>query len=199
MVSIVKLHNKKRLSLSMVSSAFLEHSTFLKKFISRFLSEQQDIEDVVQETYLRAFKAENEKEIEQPKAFLFQIAKNLALTELSRKSRQITDYIEDADPSILDNNELGVEDELEARQHIGLYCEAIAALPERRRRVYLMRKVHGLPHREIAERLGISVSSVEKHLLKGVLSCRAYVREKEGCEAKVSEVDTHHACQEVKD
>ena len=174
-----KSQKTRHLSLSGVSSAFLENNTFLKKFLARFLSQQQDIEDVVQETYLRAYKAEQDKEIDQPKAFLFRIAKNLALSELTRKARQITDYIDDIDSLALTGTEPTTEEEMEARQHIALYCEAVAALPERRRRACLLRKVHGLPHQEIAERLEISVSAVEKHLLKGMLACRAYIRDRE--------------------
>lgn len=165
--------------LSALSSSFLENNSFLRKFLARFLAEQQDIEDVVQEAYLRAYQVEQGRDIEQPKAFLFRIAKNIALTELTRKSRQITDYLEDADVPAEAEKTPSLEEELEARQYLALFCEAIAALPERRRRVCLLRKVHGLPHGEIAERLGITVSAVEKHLLKGMLACRAYVRERE--------------------
>src|SRR5690606_38424230 len=86
---------------SSVTAAFLESSAFLKKFLSRFLPLQQDIEDVVQEAYLRAYIAEQRESIEQPRAFLFRVAKNLALTRLSRKSRQITDYMEEAGDSLL--------------------------------------------------------------------------------------------------
>jgi len=79
-------------ALSAVSVAFIENNTFLKKFLMRFFSEQQDIEDVAQEAYLRAYVAEQHKNIEQPKAYLFRVAKNIALTKLTKKSRQITDY-----------------------------------------------------------------------------------------------------------
>jgi len=67
---------------STLTVSFLENFTFLQKFLARYFTEQQDIEDVVQETYLRAYGAETRNEIEHPKAFLFQIAKNLALTDL---------------------------------------------------------------------------------------------------------------------
>jgi RNA polymerase sigma factor (sigma-70 family) len=164
---------------SAISLSFLENNTLLKKFLTRFLSQRQDIEDVVQETYLRAYKAEKDTDIEQPKAFLFRVAKNLALNELKKKSRQVTDYIEDCDARVVLHNTDSLESEVEARQHLGLYCEAIATLPEQRRRVCLLRKVHGLRHKEIAERLSITVSSVEKHLLKGTLACQAYVQERE--------------------
>ena len=171
--------NSVETGMSVVSKAFLENSTLLKKFLTRFLSVQQDIEDVVQEAYLRAYQAEKNKDIEQPKAFLFRIAKNLALTKLTRKSRQITDYIEESDPSVVIQSEFTVENEVEALQTLGIYCEAIASLPVKCRRVYLMRKVHGLAHKEIAERLDLTVSSTEKYLRKGVLHCRAFMRERQ--------------------
>ena len=176
--------------LSAISASFLEHQSFLKKFLSRYLYNHQDIEDVVQETYLRAYKAEQDKGIEQPKAFLFRIAKNIALTELTKKSRLITNYIADLDDSVVIESDATVEDEVQARQHLGIYCEAVAALPEQCRRVYLLRKVHGLPHKEIAERLGLTVSSIEKHLHKGVLKCRAFVREREEGMPAVQQSDT---------
>jgi len=169
---------------SLISKVFLENSRFLKNFIGRFLSERQDIEDVVQETYLRAFRAEQDltqprAAIDYPKAFLFQTAKNIALTELSRKSRRITDYIEEVELSLLQENGSNTEEELEAREHISIICEAVSGMSKRRQYVYLMRKVHGASHREIADSLAISVSAVEKHLLKAMLACRAYIRERE--------------------
>ena len=177
-------------SLSAVSASFLEHQLFLKKFLSRYLYTQQDIDDVAQEAYLRAYQAEQKKDIEQPKAFLFRIARNIALTELTKKSRQITSYIADFDNSVVIPSEASVEDEIEARQHLGIYCEAVACLPKQCRRVFLLRKVHGLSHKEIAKRMGLTVSSVEKHLLKGVLKCRAYVRAREEGEPMKQQSDT---------
>ena len=162
-----------------VTVSFLENFTFLQKYLARYFTEHQDIEDVVQETYLRAYSAERHKVIEHPRAFLFRVARNLALTALKRKSRQITDYIEDFELPLAIGSADTVESEVEARQNIGIYCEAVTALPEQCRRVFLLRKVHGLSHKEIAERMNLTNSSVEKHILKGVLKCRAYVRERE--------------------
>ena len=82
-----------RRPLSAASAAFLENHDFLKRFLARFFSNSQDIEDVAQEAYLRAYVAEQQKQIEQPKAYLFRIARNLALTKLKKKSNKITDYL----------------------------------------------------------------------------------------------------------
>ena len=161
--------------LSAVTAAFVEHQTFLKKFLARYFVDGRDIEDVAQEAYLRAYAAEQKKDIEQPKAFLFRIAKNVALTDLTRKSRQITEYIEEASESLVLDTVPAAETDAEAEETLGLYCEAVARLPQKARQAYLLRKVHGLSHREIARRMSLSVSSVEKYLAKSVLACKDHI------------------------
>ncbi len=169
-----------RRPLSAVTAAFLEHHAFLERFLARYFSDRRDIEDVAQEAYLRAYVAEQQKDIEQPKAYLFRIARNLALTKLTKKSEKITDYLEESGASVVIECGAAADSEVEAEEALGLYCEAVAALPEKCRQVFLLRKVHGLAHKEIAQRMSLSVSSVEKYLLRGILECKAFVQEHEG-------------------
>jgi RNA polymerase sigma-70 factor (ECF subfamily) len=162
-----------------ITAAFLEHHHFLRKFLSRFLATPQDIEDVAQETYLRAFIAGEKTTIQQPKAYLFRTARNIALSKLTRKSRQMTDYIADISGEELPAGGVPADIEAEAEQSLGIFCEAVAALPEKCRQAFLLRKVHGLSHKEIATRMGLSVSSVEKYLRKGGMACSDYIRRRE--------------------
>jgi RNA polymerase sigma-70 factor (ECF subfamily) len=162
-----------------VYEAYSRHGLSLKRFIGRFMHSSSDIEDIAQEAFLRAYAVESSRPIEQPKSFLFRIAKHLALSQLTRKARQITDYIEDSADSAVIQIEHSAEDEVSARQTLGLHCEAVAQLAPQCRQVYLLRKVHGFSHKEIAEQLGIAVSTVEKHLMKAVEQCDRYVRERE--------------------
>lgn len=164
---------------------FMENFSSLKHFLGRFFSERQDIEDVAQEAFLRAYVAGQRKSIEHPKAYLFRIAKNLALTKLEHKSRQIACYIDESGDYICESGdrlELEMEEsgyaEVETLELLGIYCDAVASLPEKCRQVFLLRKVHGLGHQEIANRMSLSVSSVEKYLLKGILGCRAFMEKK---------------------
>lgn len=168
-----------------VYDAFLQHQTRLKRYLSRFLCNPQDVEDAAQEAFLRAYNTEKGREIEQPKAFLYRIAKHIALAQLSRKSRQITDYLADFDTLGDLPGEDSAEDEFIARQTFAIHCEAVVELAPQCRRIYLMRKVYGMSHKEIAERIGIAVSTVEKHLIKGVEQCDRYVRQRteESCSA----------------
>lgn len=164
---------------SVLTRIFMENSPILHNFLRRFLHRPQDIEDVVQETYLKAYAAEQITEIGQPRAYLFTIAKNIALGELLKKSTQMTRYIEECKTELSVPLTTTVESELEAEQSLGVYCDAIATLPEKCRRVFLLRKVHGLKQREIADTLGISLRMVEKHLKVGTLKCREYVDEQQ--------------------
>lgn len=166
-------HTANKGVLSAITSAFQTNKPALKSYISRFLLSRDDIEDVSQETFLRAYKAEQQKardaqSIDQPKAFLFRVAKNLILTEFSKKSRKITDYIEDFEtPEHLLESE-SLEASVMAQQKLGIYCEAVANLPKQCRQVVLLKKVYGLSNKDIAKKMGLSVSTVEKHLAKGI-------------------------------
>jgi RNA polymerase sigma factor (sigma-70 family) len=161
-----------------VSEAFVQHQSALKRFIGRLLRNGADVDEIAQESFLRAFSVEKDRAIEQPKSFLFRIAKHIALTRLTQKSHQITSYIEDLDSSDVIQLDSSAEDEAIAGQTFGLHCEAVATLPPQCRQVYLLRKVHGFTHKNIAAQLGIAVSTVEKHLIKGVEQCDRYVRER---------------------
>ena len=161
-----------------ILNAFQLHQLSLKRFIGRYLNNAQDIEDVTQEAFLRAYKAERSTDVRQPKSFLFRIAKNVAISQLRTKSRRITDYIEDQASDDVLMSEWSTEDEVMAEEKLGIHCEAVAALPPKCRRVYLLRKVYGMSHKQIAEKLQISTSTVEKHLLKGVEACDRFIQQR---------------------
>ena len=79
---------------SRLFDAYISCEVSLKRFLRRFYSNSDDIEDLAQEAFLRAFDAEGGQEIQSPKAYLFRVARNIALRELGKKSRQLTDYLE---------------------------------------------------------------------------------------------------------
>ena len=165
----------KGIGISSITDAFIEHESFLKRFLRRFLVRSCDIEDVVQDTYLKALYAEEGRIISSPKAFLFRIARNEALNEIRRKSRTTVEYIADLSASEPDVGGNLIEDEAITRQRLGLFCESVLEMSPRCRRIFLMCKVHGMSHKEVAEQLGISVSGVEKQVARGLVICNAYI------------------------
>ena len=172
------LSNSRAQALGGLSGSYLIHEPLLKRFIARFFSRPQDIEDVAQEAYLRAFDAEVAGEtVRSPKAYLFRIAKHVALNELARKSRLLTEYIEDsAAPDVMDTG-TSADEQIMGQEKLALFCRAVASLPLQCRKAFLMRKVYGLTQKDIAEQLGIATSTVEKHVASGLQRCSAFMRE----------------------
>ncbi|MCP5432728.1 MAG: RNA polymerase sigma factor [Alphaproteobacteria bacterium] len=164
--------------MSRILKAFLENEGAIKRLLGRFFSRAQDVDDLAQEAFLRAFAAESDREIREPKAFLFRTARNLALNERARLAGKLTRSMEDsADSDVLVSaGQVSAEDQIDARQRLALFAEAVAALPPQCRRVFVLRKVHGLSQKDIAERLDISQSTVEKHVAMGLVKCSDYLR-----------------------
>ena len=164
--------------MSRVLTAFLQNEKSLKRFLANFSSSPQDIEDFYQESFLRAFAAECNKEIAEPKAFLFKIAKNIALGDIRRRARKPQILSEDTESAeqIIDARQLSAERWWEGRRKLSLLARAVAQLPPQCRKAFLMRRVHGLQYRQIANRMNISVSAVEKHVALGLLKCTAYLQ-----------------------
>ncbi len=162
-----------------ILSSFLSNERALKKYLSQYLKRGQDIDDVAQETFLKAFAAEVKMDIHSPKAFLFKIAKHTALNKIEKKSHSSTDFIEDFGSSdvLLDTKHAGAEAQLDGKRKLIIFTKAVASLPPRCRQVFLMRKVEGLQMKEIARKLSISVSGVEKLVVSGLMKCSQYFRE----------------------
>lgn len=159
-----------------IFATYQQHLAALKRYVVRILHVESDVEDVVQEAFIRAYQAESGGEILQPKSYLFRVAKHVALNQLRQKVNRPTDYLEDSDLSSVLVSEWTLEDEILAHERLGFHCAAVSALPPRRRKVYLLRKVYGMSHKEISANLGITTSTVEAHLVKGYRECQAYVQ-----------------------
>lgn len=165
---------------SAVSDSFLENQTFLKKFITRFFSNKEDVEDVVQETYLRAYVAEQKTQISQHKSFLFRTAKNIALTKLTRKSKKVTDFLEDYSRRNDWEHDPTPDEIVDAQQQLTIYCAAVETLNGKCREAFLLKKVHGMTNKEIAKQMSLSMSSIEKYLHHAMIACDDYILKSNG-------------------
>ncbi|MGH8149279.1 MAG: RNA polymerase sigma factor [Steroidobacteraceae bacterium] len=155
----------------------LVHEAPLRGYLRRFLKCRSDVADGIQETYARLLGLPDAtlEAIRHPHAFLFTTARNVAL-EWKRRERIISRDLmaESASSSVLDNRPSAYE-ELSAREELALLARAVAALPPRCREVLTLRKLYGVPQKEIAMRLGISENTVEKHSANGVRLCARYI------------------------
>ena len=165
-----------------ILEAYLENEVALKRYLRRFIRSREAADDLAQEAFLRAFAAESRQVIEAPKAFLFKVAKNLALNELARQSTMAIEPLGDFEGQevLEDSNQAAADDVVESRDRIRLLARAIAALPPQCAKVFILRKMQGLSQKEIAVRLNISVRTVENHVARGLSRCRAYMRANDG-------------------
>ena len=171
--------NSNTSSQSTIFKAFKEQQMPLKAFISRLIRKPQDIDDIAQETFVRAFLAEQKGTIQHPKAYLYRVARNLTFEILSKKSNKLTSYIEDSsDYSLLESGE-DIENKAIVMEKFDRVKIAIAEMPPQCQRVFIMHKVYGFKYREISQQLGISVSTVEKHMMTGLKKCRQSMKSQE--------------------
>jgi RNA polymerase sigma-70 factor (ECF subfamily) len=151
------------------------HEPMLRGWLQSRFGSRLPVDDVVQEAYVRVWRARQQGELQAPKAFLFATARNLALDYLRRHHVCRTEGLgENALSDVLD--ERGDIPETVARnQELALLTEAIQTLPERCRQIFTLRTVYGMSQRDIGERLGISDRTVAAQLAIGTAKCTDYL------------------------
>lgn len=165
--------------MSKILHAFQQHEKSIKRIFARYCRRREDIEDYTQETFLKAFAAETKTDIQNPKAFLLRVAKNLALSELKRKVNTNTDHIEDSGGAevLIDERQVSIENQIDGQRKLVVASKVIASLPEHHRQALLMRKMEKLKFKQIATRLNISLSTVEKRVATALVLCNTRLRE----------------------
>jgi RNA polymerase sigma-70 factor (ECF subfamily) len=160
------------------SSWFAEHvqphESLLRAWLHQRFPSLRDIDDIVQESYIRVLQARDRVELQFPKAFLFATARNLALDTL--RHQQVTGehgLVESELSSVIDDSD-GIPESVAYNQELILLTEAIQSLPARCRQVFTLRKIYGMSQKEIAVRLDISERTVSAQLTIGVHKCTDY-------------------------
>ena len=153
----------------------------------------KEVEDIVQETYVRACQVNASDSIRQPEAYLFRIARNLALDHAKRTETQ--QAISDSDVSeeiISEKNQSDdpTVDKVIADIQFSHLCDAVRHLPLQQKRAFVLKKVYGYTQKEIAEQMQLSVKTVERHIALGMERCKVYMmrREKSTCDKKPSNI-----------
>jgi RNA polymerase sigma factor (sigma-70 family) len=154
------------------------HEPSLRTYLhASFPSVRGDIDDVVQTSYLRIWHKRAAEPIQSAKAFLFAIARHIAVDLIRRERRSPLETVGVlATLDVIDDSQVSVSETVSRAERIRLLIEAIDALPPRCREVMILRKLKFVSQREVAARLGISESGVEIQLTRGLARCREFLR-----------------------
>lgn len=154
---------------STIEQLFLTETPRLTHYFRRRIGNREDVLDLVQETFARMVGARPSEQLRNPQAYLQRIARNLLVNRSKRTETKLAarhvPFGEDVEISVPPDQSYAIEAEDLRRK----YRQAVQALTPRTREVFLLHRVNALSYKEIAARLGISVSTVEYHLARALV------------------------------
>ncbi|KRA67044.1 hypothetical protein ASD89_02140 [Caulobacter sp. Root656] len=150
-----------------VDALFRRYDTWFRRVLHRRYGDMAD--DLAQEAYLRTAAQDAEGKVRHPKAFLMQVANNLAIDRLRRQKREV-DHFADSAPFSSPSTAASQEYELTLKQ-------IVLALPPELRDVFVLSHINGLTHRESALQLGLSERTVKDRMRRAVIRVAAAMRD----------------------
>ena len=148
----------------------LPYEPVLRAWLRRRAVPGLEIDDLVQETYATLAGLGSVEHIASPRAYAFQTAHSLIQRHLRRARVVRFETVGDPEWSRYALDEPTPEDQAQGREALRRLAGLIAGLPPKRREAFTLRKVDGLTQREVARRMGISESTVEKHVAHALLT-----------------------------
>lgn len=137
-----------------------------------------DVDDVVQESYLRLIRAREAGKVNYVKAYLFTTARNFALDLFRRREVVTIEGVADIGALPVTEDRPHIADAVGRQQELDLLAEAVRVLPDRCRQVMTLRLLYGFSQKEIAAELRISEHTVKAQLAKGMRRCAGYLGER---------------------
>lgn len=162
------------LTCTQIASLFHQYRDELTRRLVSMVKSHETAADLVQDTYVRVLRLGEAHAVEQPRALLHRIAANLAIDHL-RKEKNGVQAFDGMDAAMaVPSQAPSPERELLAKQRLRLCLQAIEQLPPRSREAFVLCRVYGYSYQEIAIRMNISESGVEKLLMRALdRSCEA--------------------------
>lgn len=147
----------------------------LMRWVARIVGAGPAAEDVTQSLWLRVQRVADDPPITHKRAYLYRLASNLALDHGKREAR-LQSVHEEAQALLWGSDHaLAADRTILARDTLKRIKTGINALPSQTRRVFELHRYDHLTQREVAERLGISTTAVEKHMRRAmtvIAACR---------------------------
>ncbi len=163
-------------------NVYFDKRVLLVRYFTRVAGDASAAEDVVQDLYVRLANLQDAPPLDDPTAFLFRMAHNIHRNQLRslgngrRRDSAWHDLSREyAGDEVIDDAP-SAEDAVAGRQQMAQVNAALDELPEKTQTIFRLHKLEGVAQTEVAGRLGISLSSVEKHLSSALKHLVARVR-----------------------
>jgi RNA polymerase sigma-70 factor (family 1) len=153
---------------------FAESRQALHRYILRFVGSSETAKEIVQEAFLRTYR--QRESVTTLRAFLFSTARNLAANEYRHRRTMERDAVGNFGDSWVKTERESLEAELLRDERNQLMQEAIDRLPPQCRAAFALRVFHECSYKEVADRLGISAKTVEKHIARGLRETHTYLK-----------------------
>jgi RNA polymerase sigma-70 factor (ECF subfamily) len=164
-----------RIAGSLFDAAFREHRGRLFQYLRRRLANEDDAHDLAQEAYLRLLRVSRGELVRDPQAYLYRVARNLVY-EQNSKALPAASRADDSELEALEHPGDALEITVEHARQVELIERAVAELSPRYQAIVLLFCREGLSQSEIAVRVGLSKSMVQKCLASGMAHCRKRLR-----------------------
>lgn len=152
----------------------------LRSYVRRILPDDVDVDDIVHDAFIKIITLQNWREVQTPAAFVKTVARNL-VHDLFRHRSVIPIYnVADLEATHTVDELANPELTTSGRDELRMLAQLVEALPPQCQKVFTLRKVNGLSNDAIAKQLGLSVSTVEKHLVKALRLCSEGLARREG-------------------
>ncbi len=152
------------------------HERSLRSYLQGSFPSVPDVDDVVQESYLRMLRAKTAQPIRSAKAFLFTVARRLALDTVRRERASPIERAGGLEALHIIDDRADVSDDVVRRERVALLGQAIADLPAGCRAVFILHKIKGHSRRETATQLGLAEKTVEVQTAKAMRRCGEFLR-----------------------
>jgi RNA polymerase sigma-70 factor (ECF subfamily) len=136
--------------------------------LRRWRVQEEDIDDLVQETYAKLTKLESVASVRNPKNYMFQTAYSLMISRIRRSQVVSIRAVSDLESVSAFDDTPTPEQSAEDRDELRAVLAALEQLPKACFRVFMLRRVDGLSQKEVASRLGLSENTVEHHMTSAI-------------------------------
>ncbi len=158
---------------------FNEYARDLRRFVTSRVVCQATAADLTQEVFFRLARMPDLGAIENIRTYMFRIATNLVTDHLRARIRRQEPSSPDPETVLPDLPDSGCtpESALSAKQELAVILTALGELSPTCRQIFTLNRFDGLSHRQIADQLGLCVSTVEKNIARALNHCRRRLNE----------------------